>query len=159
MRASPPRNVVITPLDFPLFPYWIVRFHWIRRDTSVYVHAFARTNRFRSALGKVIVKSGSRERESFPIKMDYEEEPIENRNCNFITGERRKERKKRRKEKYFPKGNSVERFAIVVAHCRFIVAYWIVESIQNFTLFLSLSLYTVVILNRTRREKRFESYI
>lgn len=24
-------------------------------------------------------------RESFPIKMDYEEEPIENRNCNFIT--------------------------------------------------------------------------
>lgn len=74
-------------------------------------------------------------------------------------GGRRKERKRRRKEKYFPKGNSVERFAIVVAHCRFIVAYWIVESIQNFTLFLSLSLYTVVILNRTRREKRFESYI
>lgn len=73
-----------------------------------------------------------RERESFPIKMDYEEEPIENRNCNFITGERRKERKKRRKEKYFPKGNSVERFAIVVAHCRFIVAYWIVERILHY---------------------------
>lgn len=47
-------------------------------------------------------------------------------------GGRRKERKRRRKEKYFPKGNSVERFAIVVAHCRFIVAYWIVERILHY---------------------------
>lgn len=51
-------------------------------------------------LGKVIVKSGSRE--SFPIKMDYEEEPIENRNCNFITRGRRKE--KEEKGEIFSKG-------------------------------------------------------
>lgn len=48
----------------------------------MYIHVCS-LRRFRSALGKVIVKSGSRE--SFPIKMDYEEEPIENRSCNFIT--------------------------------------------------------------------------
>lgn len=70
-------------------------------------------------------------------------------------GERKRER---RKEKYFPKGNSVERFDTFRYCCWPLsfysgTAYWIVESIQNFILFLSLSLY-YVILNRARKEKR-----
>lgn len=89
------------------------------------IYAFARTPlSFRViTLGKVIVKSGSRE--SFPIKMDYEEEPIENRNCNFITrGGKERERGRGERRNIFQREivlNVSIRFAIVVGHCRFIV--------------------------------------